>query len=160
MNCLPGATARLGANLAPFEVYPLISRGCVRIPILVRSINAPCQRSDTLMQLLRSTAQRSTLRRMVPDIQVGPTRKAFGSASKPPAISGIRDALYYQPGPSIHVGPWTPSGLVASDTACAWSIAPLMVTCRANHNLGTKRFKARRFILASVYVRVWLGYPG
>src|SRR6516162_10796421 len=62
-NGLPGATARLGAIMTPFEVYPLVSVGCARIPILARSINAPHQRSDTLMQLSRSPAQRSALRR-------------------------------------------------------------------------------------------------
>ena len=35
-----GATARLGAKW-PFEVFPLVSAGCARIPILARSINAP-----------------------------------------------------------------------------------------------------------------------
>src|SRR5262245_5883975 len=62
-NGLPGATARLGANLTPFEVFQLVSVGCARIPILAQSINAPHQRSDTLMQLSRSAAQHSALRR-------------------------------------------------------------------------------------------------
>ena len=62
-NGLPGATARLGAMMTPFEVKPLVSVGCARIPILARGINAPHQRSNKLMQLSRSTAQRSALRR-------------------------------------------------------------------------------------------------
>ena len=62
-NGLPGATARLGASLAPLEAFPIVSVGCARIPILARSINAPYQRSDTLMQLSRSPAQLSALRR-------------------------------------------------------------------------------------------------
>ena len=36
-NGLPGATARLGAMMA-HEVYPLVSLGCARIPMLARSI--------------------------------------------------------------------------------------------------------------------------
>jgi hypothetical protein len=40
-NGLPGATARLGAKMAPSEVFQLVSVGCARIPILARSINAP-----------------------------------------------------------------------------------------------------------------------
>jgi len=62
-NGLPGATARLGAKMVPFEAFLLVSDGCARIPILARSTNAPLQRSDTLMQLSRSTAQHSALRR-------------------------------------------------------------------------------------------------
>ena len=52
-----------GCQLGPIEVFPLVSVGCARIPILARSINAPHQRSDTLMQLSRSPAQSSALRR-------------------------------------------------------------------------------------------------
>ena len=55
------ATARLGANLALRGLSGSV--GCARIPILARSINAPHQRSDTLLQLSRSTAQHSALRR-------------------------------------------------------------------------------------------------
>jgi len=52
-----------GCQNGPVEVFPLVSVGCARIPILARSINAPYQRSDTLMQLSRSPAQRSALQR-------------------------------------------------------------------------------------------------
>jgi hypothetical protein len=62
-NGLPGAQPRDWVPVWPFEVFALVSVGCARIPILARSINAPHQRSDTLMQLSRSTAQRFALRR-------------------------------------------------------------------------------------------------
>ena len=52
-----------GCQFGPFEVFLLVSDGCARIPILARSINAPYQRSDTLMQLSRSPTQHSALRR-------------------------------------------------------------------------------------------------
>ena len=35
-NGLPGATKRLGAKMA-FEVFPLVSLGCARIPMMARS---------------------------------------------------------------------------------------------------------------------------
>ena len=145
MNGLPGATARLGANLAPLrterDTLASLSSHQANTPVMP---SCECAKTvsdargypswpgasmpDKLMQLLRSTAQRPALRRTVPAIQVRTTRKAFDSASKPSAISGIRHALSSNRARRFHVGPWTPSGLVASATARAWSIAPLMIT--------------------------------
>src|SRR6516162_5119255 len=79
-NGLPGATARLGAIMTPFEVFLLVSVGCARIPILARSINAPHQRSDTLMQLSRSPAQRSALRRTAGPYILAPTSRSTAGA--------------------------------------------------------------------------------
>jgi hypothetical protein len=61
-NGLPGAITRLGANMAPYQVFLLISdaRGYSSWP---GASNAPHQRSNTLMQLSRSPAKRSALRR-------------------------------------------------------------------------------------------------
>ena len=60
-NGLPGATARLGAMMA-HEVYPSVSLGCARIPMLARSI-CSTQRPDTLMQLFSFARSAPTLRR-------------------------------------------------------------------------------------------------
>src|SRR5215469_12664529 len=49
--------------------------GCVRIPILARSLNAPLQRSYTLMQLSRSSILESHLATRGRAIHFGTTRK-------------------------------------------------------------------------------------
>jgi hypothetical protein len=69
-----------------FEVLPLVSVGCARIPILALSINAPHQRSDTLMQLSRSPAQRSALRRTA-----GPYNRAADFRIAPQLSHGTAD---------------------------------------------------------------------
>jgi hypothetical protein len=91
-NGLPGATARLGATMAPFEASQLVSLGCARIPILARSINAPHQRSDTLMQLSRSPTQRSALRRTA-----GPYKVALSAIAAAAPRYG-RKRRNYSPG--------------------------------------------------------------
>src|SRR6266568_4525709 len=52
-NGLPGATKRLGANLA-LRGLSVSQSGCARIPMMARSKIAPLQRPNTLMQLSRS----------------------------------------------------------------------------------------------------------
>src|SRR6266700_298204 len=53
-NGLPGATKRLGANLA-LRGLSVSQSGCARIPMMARSKIAPLQRPNTLMQLSRSS---------------------------------------------------------------------------------------------------------
>ena len=53
-NGLPGATKRLGANLA-LRGLSVSQSGCARIPMMARSKIAPLQRPYTLMQLSRSS---------------------------------------------------------------------------------------------------------
>src|SRR2546425_13366201 len=53
-NGLPGATKRLGANLA-LRGLAVSQSGCARIPMMARSKNAPLQRPNTLLQLSRSS---------------------------------------------------------------------------------------------------------
>src|SRR6266699_2014866 len=53
-NGLPGATKRLGANLA-LRGLSVSQSGCARIPMMARSKIAPLQRPNTLMQLPRSS---------------------------------------------------------------------------------------------------------
>ena len=53
-NGLPGAAKRLGAKMAQRGLDASQS-GCARIPMLARSLKAPLQRSDTLLQLSRSS---------------------------------------------------------------------------------------------------------
>src|SRR6266516_2583236 len=53
-NGLPGATRRLGANLA-LRGLSASQPGCARIPMMARSKIAPLQRPNTLLQLSRSS---------------------------------------------------------------------------------------------------------
>src|SRR2546428_7752306 len=53
-NGLPGATKRLGANLA-LRGLSVSQSGCARIPMMARSKIAPLQRPNTLLQLSRSS---------------------------------------------------------------------------------------------------------
>jgi hypothetical protein len=53
-NGLPGATKRLGANLA-LRGLSASQPGCARIPMMARSKIAPLQRPNTLLQLSRSS---------------------------------------------------------------------------------------------------------
>lgn len=53
-NGLPGATKRLGAMMVGRDLSAS-QPGSARIPMMARSINAPLQRPNTLMQLSRSS---------------------------------------------------------------------------------------------------------
>jgi hypothetical protein len=60
------------------EVFPLVSPGCARIPIMARSTIAPLQRPNTLMQLSRSPSRNSILLRTAgPYILARSGRPAF-----------------------------------------------------------------------------------
>src|SRR5262245_11872792 len=78
-----------GCQFGRSRSLPLVSLGCARIPILARSINAPYQRSDTLMQLSRSPAQRSTLRRTA-------GLYMFGTTQTITAVQQLRQLLMVQ----------------------------------------------------------------
>ena len=91
-NGLPGATARLGANLALRGLSGSV--GCTRIPILARSINAPLQRSDTLTQLSRSPAQHSALRRTAGPYILAHTCRARTCSKLRQILAGNRTSKY------------------------------------------------------------------
>src|SRR6266567_1189624 len=70
-NGLPGATKRLGANLA-LRGLSVSQSGCARIPMMARSKIAPLQRPNTLMQLSRSSVLELPLATRGRAIQLAP----------------------------------------------------------------------------------------
>src|SRR6266566_5078387 len=83
-NGLPGATKRLGANLA-LRGLSVSQSGCARIPIMARSKIAPLQRPNTLLQLSRSSVLKLRLATRGRAIQIGTTRPCRQS----PIMTGV-----------------------------------------------------------------------
>src|SRR5438876_12320742 len=83
-NGLPGATKRLGANLA-LRGLSVSQSGCARIPMMARSKIAPLQRPNTLMQLSRSSVLELRLATHGRAIHIGTTRPCRQS----PNMSGV-----------------------------------------------------------------------
>jgi hypothetical protein len=73
-NGLPGATKRLGAMMVGRDLSAS-QPGSARIPMMARSINAPLQRPNTLMQLSRSSILEFRLATHGRAIHVGTARK-------------------------------------------------------------------------------------
>src|SRR6266567_1175110 len=98
-NGLPGATKRLGANLA-LRGLSVSQSGCARIPMMARSKIAPLQRPNTLMQLSRSsvlelplaTRGRASAARLaaIPAGESPANRDAMGRAARTMAPSSLK----------------------------------------------------------------------
>ena len=61
-----------GCHDGPWRSFALVSLGCARIPMMVRSKICSTKRPDTLMQLSRSPAQLSALRRTAGPYKLAP----------------------------------------------------------------------------------------
>src|SRR6266568_1569161 len=86
-NGLPGATKRLGANLA-LRGLSVSQSGCARIPMMARSKIAPLQRPNTLMQLSRSSVLELPLATRGRAIQFGTDDTNHGTGALGILMSG------------------------------------------------------------------------
>src|SRR5260370_39387258 len=104
-NGLPGATKRLGANLA-LRGLSVSQCGCARIPMMARSKIAPLQRPNTLMQLSRSSVLKLRLATRGRAIHVGTTRH-FAALRNLVAIGAKRTSIKPHQSSSIYeYAPW------------------------------------------------------